>query len=297
MQYNFLGGQSQRDTLANALGQRNPVLESQLDFSKQAFLTGVQGVGQTARTAMGLAQQQQESLLRAKTAREEGEASRANAIDTLTRRMEFDKSQAAEATAQRQAEIEAGIAQRKIEREEASALRKEEEAAKRAARNQDLADSRTRDREEYDRRMAEAIKLKGDAARGKLTAAVTAFDQEMGLSDPDHAFTDFEEEDVDILSPSGEVVGQRKRKFSKTQRAMQKHRDDLMAQIESVTNPSERAALIDSLLEQKRFTYGNVRGVLDRNWQSKQAGKSKPAATEDGTDAASVARRLSGGTK
>ena len=294
MQYNFLGGQSQRDTLAAALGQRNPVLEAQLDFSKNAFVTGVQGVGQTARTAMSLAQQQQDSLLRAKTAREEGELSRASALDTLTKRMEFDKSQAAEATAQRQAEIEAGIAQRKIEREEAAALRREEEEAKRAARKADLDDARARDREEYDRRAGEAAKAKDLAAKGKLTAALTSFNQELDLNDDDHKFEDWEEEDVDIKTPSGEVVGQRKRKFSKTRRAMEKHRDDLLASVNATSDPNERAALVDSILSDKKLIYGNVRGVLDGNWNKKQQKKKQTTEPKaGGTDAASTAAYLS----
>jgi len=296
MQFNFLGGQSQRDTLAAALGQRNPVLEAQLEFNKNAFTTGVQGAGQTMRTAMSLAQQQKDSLLRNKTAREEGELNRASAMDTLTKRMEFDKSQAAEATAQRQAEIEAGIAQRKIEREEASALRREEEDAKRAARKADLDDARARDKEEYDRRLAEAVKAKDAAAKGKFAAVLNSYNQELGLNDDDHKFDDWEEEDVDIKTPSGEIVGQRKRKFSKTRRAMEKHRDDLLASINATTDPNERTALVESIINDKKLIYGNVRGVLDGNWNKKQKAKTTKA-TEDGVDPASVARRLSGGGK
>jgi len=295
MQYNFLGGQSQRDTLTAALGQRNPVLDAQLDFSKNAFITGVQGVGQTARTAMSLAQQQQESLLRAKTTREEGALSRASALDTLTKRMEFDKSQAAEATAQRQADIEAAIAQRKIEREEASALRREEEEAKRAAKKADLDDARTRDKEEYDRRVAEAIKAKELGVRGKLDAALSAYNQELGLDDDDHRFDDYEEGLADIKNPlTGEVIGQRKSYSSKTRQAMEKHRDDLLAQINATSEPNERAALIESLLAGNRLTYSNVRGVLDGNWNKKQQKKKQTTEPKaGGTDAASTASYLS----
>jgi len=91
MQFNFLGGQSQRDTLNYALGQRNPVLDSQLDFAKSAFTTGVQGVGATMRTAMQIGQQDRESILRDKTTIREGVLNRQKEQDLLSQRLEADK--------------------------------------------------------------------------------------------------------------------------------------------------------------------------------------------------------------
>jgi hypothetical protein len=72
MQFNYLGGQSNRDTLQNALGQRSSTLEGQLDFSKNAFTTGVQGVGNTLRSLIAAEQQNKESVLRNKTTIQEG---------------------------------------------------------------------------------------------------------------------------------------------------------------------------------------------------------------------------------
>jgi hypothetical protein len=92
MQFNFLGGNTQRDTLQNALGQRNPVLESQLDFSKSAFTTGVQGVGNTMREAMRLGQAETESVRRDKTTTRESMLSRQKDQDLLTQRLEADKT-------------------------------------------------------------------------------------------------------------------------------------------------------------------------------------------------------------
>lgn len=92
MQFNFLGGNTQRDTLQNALGQRNPVLENQLDFSKSAFTTGVQGVGNTMREAMRLGQAETEAIRRDKTTIREGILSRQKDQDLLSQRLEADKT-------------------------------------------------------------------------------------------------------------------------------------------------------------------------------------------------------------
>ena len=276
MQFNYLGGQSQRDTLSQALGQKNPVLDAQLDFNKSAFTTGVAGAGQTMRQAMSNDQQQRDSVLRSKTAREEGQLNRTNATETLERKLSFDAGQAATAAETRKAEIAAAIAQRKIEADEAAGVRAAEEKAKADRRKQDLDDQREKDAKEYDRRTGDAATKAAAAAKGKFTTALLGFNQELDLADDDHRFDDWEDEDVDIKSPSGEVVGQRKRKFSKTRRAMEKHRDDLLNTVNSTIDPTERASLIDSIVGQGRLTYGNVRGVLDGKWKTAQDTKKKP---------------------
>ena len=116
MQFNYLGGQGgPRDTLGQALGQRNAVLEGQLDFTKSAFVTGVQGAGQTMRQAMQNDQQQRESVLRNKTTLQEGALNRASQMETLQAKLASDKTLATEATTQRKVETDAATAQRKIE--------------------------------------------------------------------------------------------------------------------------------------------------------------------------------------
>lgn len=90
MQFNFLGGQSRRDTLQDALGQRNQVLDAQLDFSKTAFATGVQGVGATMRQAMQIGQQENEAVRRDKTTIREGALQRQQAQELLSQKLEAD---------------------------------------------------------------------------------------------------------------------------------------------------------------------------------------------------------------
>lgn len=97
MQFNYLGNQAgQRDTLTNALGQKLPTLDSQLDFSRSAFTTGVTGAGQTLRQAMQNDQQQRESVLRNKTTIQEGMMNRQANRDLMNDKLlgeslEFDR--------------------------------------------------------------------------------------------------------------------------------------------------------------------------------------------------------------
>jgi hypothetical protein len=126
MQYNFLGGQSQRDTLTQALGQRNPVLEAQLDFSKSAFVTGVQGAGQTMRTAMNIGEQQRDSIMKDKTAKAEGAMNRQNSAELLSQKLAADSLEFDRQTETRRTEVTAAEGRAKLEQQAKEARDKAE---------------------------------------------------------------------------------------------------------------------------------------------------------------------------
>ena len=135
MQFNYLGGQGgPRDTLQNALGQRSPVLDAQLDFNKSAFTTGVASAGQTLRQAMQNDQAQKDSVLRSKTAREEGMLNRQSSKDLLS-----EKLAAEEAEFDRRFSLEGERNTNLFNRDQAEADRR-------------LRESTGRERAEFDRR-------------------------------------------------------------------------------------------------------------------------------------------------
>lgn len=172
MQFNFLGGNTQRDTLQNALGQRNQVLESQLDFSKSAFTTGVQGVGNTMREAMRLGQAETEAVRRDKTTIREGMISRQKDQDLLSQRLEADKLA-----------YERSLTDQDTRTKDARQKRLDDEAAARENANLDQAARERRDREEFERRRKlglddrEAARKQADAKnKGRVTGAQARFD-------------------------------------------------------------------------------------------------------------------------
>lgn len=146
MQFNYLGGQSQRDTLQNALGQKNATLDAQLDFTKSAFTTGVSGAGQTMRTAMQVGQQAQEAALRNKTSIQEGVLNRQQNQDLLGQRL------AAEKTA-----YERSVADQTKRDADARQARLDDAAAARQNVLDDQAAREARDKEEFERRRALGI--------------------------------------------------------------------------------------------------------------------------------------------
>jgi hypothetical protein len=152
MQFNYLGNQAgQRDTLTNALGQKLPTLESQLDFSKSAFTTGVSGAGQTLRQAMQIDQQQRESVLRNKTTVQEGIMNRQANRDLMNDKLlgesiEFDRQFDMQGQRNDAAfERDKAEADRRLGREESMNIRAEDRENKTYVRRrgENLADKAT----------------------------------------------------------------------------------------------------------------------------------------------------------
>ena len=214
MQFNYLGGQSTRDTLSQALGQRNPVLEGQLEFTKNAFTTGVSSAGQTMRQAMGDSQRQRESLLTSKTTKEEGVINRQSNKDLLSERLAGEKEEF-----DRRFEIEGrrqeGQTLEEIRRENLRTDAEKEEYKRRTDlereefnRRQGIVDQKTKD---------ETAKL-GRTQKGKLQGYQTKFDAALGaVSDP------------------------------AVREKMQGNWNKVIAALEATTDPDERAGLMETL--------------------------------------------------
>ena len=282
MQFNYLGGQGgPRDTLGQALGQRNAVLEGQLDFTKSAFVTGVQGAGQTMRQAMQNDQQQRESVLRNKTTLQEGALNRASQMETLQAKLASDKDLATEATTQRGIETAAATKQREIEAKKLVRIREIEAAA--AAK---------RDKDEFDRRKGisddAANKANKDAlakAEAELEAADTKWNTYMGQGGDkgsDYHFSDTTDDETTTEEFWNEETGQyeyRDRKirgFSQQARNMENRYQENRSKITAELDPVKRAALINSLIQSGAFDYTKTRAATDtkfREAETKRAGK------------------------
>lgn len=255
MQFNFLGGNTQRDTLQNALGQRNSVLDSQLDFSKSAFTTGVQGVGNTMREAMRLGQAETEAVRRDKTTIREGMLSRQKDQDLLTQRLEADKTA-----------YERSLADQDTRAKDARQKRLDDEAAARENANLDQLAKERRDREEFNRRLGltttdkvaaenkELDKL-NQLVTGELEGFKSRFEGELGSIefDDDNAY-ELDENLIPVQS------GKRAK--------IQSHFNKIYEQASQIANPYQRQAFLKQMSGQMNLT--NIRGMYDPKFKAEE---------------------------
>jgi len=302
MQFNYLGGQSERDTLSQALGQRNPVLESQLSFNREAFTTGLQGANATLRTAMQIGAQESEAAMRNKTAKQEGAMNRASNTETLERRLSFDTNQANTLAETRKSEIAAGITQRKVEADAATNQRKIEAdtaLSARAAADKASGDAAL-DREKLrigeteaaaNRARTNLQKDKDNAtiqdADSNLTAAELSFHTAMSATGDAYKFSDTGDYKVKtgkkIPDPTGatnsdgtpvmideiaknEDGTDKTEHYSPKAREMMTNFDNLRKSIDSEKDPLKRAALIQKLIGSRQLDYNTSRGIVDSNY-------------------------------
>jgi len=263
MQFNFLGGQSQRDNLSTALGQRNPVLEAQLDFSKSAFVTGVQGVGQTMRTAMQVGQQERESVLRNKTSIQEGILNRQKDQDLLSQRLAADKTA-----------YERSLADQDKRASDARQARLDDAEALRQKGLDDQAEKERREKEEYARRLGlvttdktvaenkEYDKL-DKSVTGELEGIKARFGGELEsvTFDDDNQY-DFNDDGTIRLDDNGQPIATGKRA------KIQGHFDKIYNQAKGIANATERQAFIRQMTGQLSLT--NIRGMYDSKFAEEE---------------------------
>jgi hypothetical protein len=253
------------------------MLESQNQFTTNAFTTGVQGAGQTMRTAMQVGQQQQEALMRNKTTLQEGAANRASQMETLQAKLKSDRELATEATAQRKIEADAATAQRKIEADKLVRAREIEAAA--AAK---------RESDEFDRRKKiadDAAKKANMDALAKAEADLEAADNKWnaymakgGDKGSDYYFTDSTEDEFTSEEFFNEQTGQyeyrdkvSKRGSSQQAREMQERYDYNRSRISAELDPVKRAALINSLIQGGAFDYTKSRAATDTKFREAES--------------------------
>jgi len=260
MQFNYLGGQSNRDTLSQALGQRNPVLEGQLDFTKSAFVTGVQGAGQTMRTAMGLDQQQKESVLRSKTAREEGALNRQSSKDLLTEKLAADETEF-----DRRFDLEG---QRNEDQ------RKTADGAQRAAERRALVvqtDKERREALEYDRKIKGATTANDDERKRQEALTGSNITGEIGALrqtwDAKMASTDFKDWVIDQKSAGG--------RYSPTARKMEDFYKNSMSEFEQLTDVNAKKAFLERFKADGNLDFGAVRGLFDGAYKAQALKEAK----------------------
>ena len=277
MQFNFLGGQSQKDTLTQALGQRNTVLDSQLDFAKSAFTTGVQGVGATMRTAMQIGQQERESVLKNKTSMQEGMLNRQKDQDLLSQRLEADKTA-----------YERSLADQDKRTKDARQARLDDAEALRTKALDDQAEKERRDKEEYARRLGLATTDKTVAENkeyDKLDKSVTGelegirarFSGELGSVefDDDNQY-DFNDDGTIRLDDNGQPISTGKRA------KIQGHFDKVYNQAKGIANATERQAFIRQMTGQLSLT--NIRGMYDSKFAEEERKRRQEDAAAGLTD-------------
>lgn len=267
MQFNFLGGNTQRDTLQNALGQRNQVLESQLDFSKSAFTTGVQGVGNTMREAMRLGQAENEAVRRDKTTIRESMLSRQKDQDLLTQRLEADKTA-----------YERSLADQDTRTKDARQKRLDDAADARENANLDQAARERRDREEFNRRLGLTTTDKAAAENkeidrvnktvtGELEGFKSRFEGELDLVDLEGDFEGFEfNDDGSVkLDDEGNPVTA---KGGKMRDKIKSHFKGIYEQANAMSDPYQRQAFLKQMSGQMNLV--NIRGMYDPKFRAEE---------------------------
>jgi len=275
MQFNFLGGQSQRDNLSTALGQRNPVLESQLDFSKSAFTTGVQGVGNTMREAMRLGQAENEAVRRDKTTIREGMLSRQKDQDLLTQRLEADKLA-----------YERSLTDQDTRTKDARQKRLDDEAAARENARLDALAREARDREEFNRRLGLATTDKAAAeakeldkvnktVTGELEGYKSRFEGELDLIELEGDFEGFEFNDDGTIKfdDEGNPISS---KSGKMRDKIRSHFKGLYDQTAGMSDPYQRQAFMKQISGQLNLV--NIRGLYDPKFRAEEEKRKADAA-------------------
>lgn len=292
MQFNFLGGNTQRDTLQNALGQRNQVLESQLDFSKSAFTTGVQGVGATMRQAMQIGQQDREAVMRDKASIREGMLNRQKEQELLGQRLKAEETEfnrkfgmegqrLTEQTKQRQAEIDAATTQRGLETSAATAQRKiDADAALEREKLRIKAEADAKAGLMTDAQKAEAEKLT-KSNEGTIAGIMSVWDTK------DKATVWELDEDTDTPETYDETTGEALTymKGSSVQRKMREHRDRIMQAANDISDPAARAAYLTRVQNEGLLDFAKTRGLYDARFKAEEDAR---AASERGSPAAAV---------
>jgi hypothetical protein len=267
MQFNFLGGNTQRDTLQNALGQRNQVLESQLDFSKSAFTTGVQGVGNTMREAMRLGQAETESVRRDKTTIRESMLSRQKDQDLLTQRLEADKTA-----------YERSLADQDTRTKDARQRRLDDEAAARENANLDQAARERRDRDEFNRRLGltttdkivaenKEIDRVNKTVTGELEGFKSRFEGELDLIDleGDSEEAEYNDDGTAKLDDEGNPI---LAKRGKMRDKIKSHFKGIYEQANAMSDPYQRQAFLKQMSGQMNLV--NIRGMYDPKFKAEE---------------------------
>jgi hypothetical protein len=267
MQFNFLGGNTQRDTLQNALGQRNQVLESQLDFSKSAFTTGVQGVGNTMREAMRLGQAETESVRRDKTTIRESMLSRQKDQDLLTQRLEADKTA-----------YERSLADQDTRTKDARQRRLDDEAAARENANLDQAARERRDRDEFNRRLGltttdkivaenKEIDRVNKTVTGELEGFKSRFEGELDLIDleGDSEEVEYNDDGTAKLDDEGNPI---LAKRGKMRDKIKSHFKGIYEQANAMSDPYQRQAFLKQMSGQMNLV--NIRGMYDPKFKAEE---------------------------
>ncbi len=275
------------------MGQRNATLESQLDFSRSAFTTGVQGAGQTMRTAMQIGQQDREAVMRDKASIREGMLNRQKDQELLSQKLKAEETEfnrrfgmegqrLTEQTKQRQAEIDAATAQRGLETGAATAQRKiDADAALEREKLRIKAEADAKSGLMNDAKAAEAEKLT-KSNEGTVAGIMSVWDTK------DKATVWELDEDTDTPETYDETTGEALTyvKGSSVQRKMREHRDRIMQAAKDISDPAARAAYLTRVQNEGLLDFAKTRGLYDARFAAEEAER---AAAERGSPAPAAA--------
>lgn len=240
------------------------MLESQNQFTTNAFTTGVQGAGQTMRTAMQVGQQQQEALMRNKTTMQEGVLNRQKEQDLLGQRLAADKTT-----------YERSLADQTKRDADARQNRLDDAAALRQKSLDDQAERERRDREEYERRKNEANEKSDKTAEASYKGLYSGLETTWKAADESSTdWTDEVEENVGEVTEDDEgnvVTTYGTKKTSKLRERVNQHFEDVKTKLDKMGSAAERTAYLERLKGAGLLDFGSVRSLYDPAFRKKMA--------------------------
>lgn len=239
------------------------MLDSQNQFTQNAFTTGVQGVGNTMREAMRLSQAENDAIRRNKTSIQEGILNRQKDQDLLSQRLEADK------TAYERSQADQDTRDKNNRQN-----RLDDAAAARRDREIDLADARAKDLAEYNRRLGLATTEKTTAENkeydkldktvtGELEGLRARFEGELGSVQFDDDGDEFNDDGTLKLDENGLPLSANNKRSK-----IQSHFDKVYNQAKGITNATERQAFIRQMTGQLSLT--NIRGMYDSKFAEEE---------------------------